>query len=92
VTKQPQVGAPRGIPDRVVAGSNSGPHAATTTDERISVCQLVERSGDASLLSDMIGLAAERLIELEERGRKHATETLRRRRPSGAVAQVRSRE
>jgi putative transposase len=35
------------------------------TDDRIALCQLVEKSGDADLLREMIAFAAERLMELE---------------------------
>jgi transposase-like protein len=35
------------------------------TDDRIALCQLVEKSSDADLLREMIGFAAERLMELE---------------------------
>jgi hypothetical protein len=38
------------------------------TDDRIALCQLVEKSADADLLRAMIGLAAERLMELEVQG------------------------
>jgi transposase-like protein len=34
-------------------------------DDRIALCQLVEKSRDADLLREMIGFAAERLMELE---------------------------
>jgi putative transposase len=37
----------------------------TMTDDRIVLCQLVEKSSDADLLREMIGFAAERLMELE---------------------------
>ena len=35
------------------------------TDDRIALCQLVEKSSDGDLLREMIGFAAERLMELE---------------------------
>ncbi len=35
------------------------------TDDRIALCQLVEKSSAADLLREMIGFAAERLMELE---------------------------
>jgi hypothetical protein len=35
------------------------------TDDRIALCQLVEKSSDADLLRGMIGFAAERLMEFE---------------------------
>src|SRR5919106_1574049 len=35
------------------------------TDDEIALCQLVEKSSDADLLPEMIGFAAERLMELE---------------------------
>jgi putative transposase len=35
------------------------------TDDRIALCQLVEKSSDADLLREMIGFAAERLMALE---------------------------
>ena len=38
------------------------------TDDRIALCQLVEKSSDADLLREMIGFAAERLMELEVQG------------------------
>jgi hypothetical protein len=38
------------------------------TDDRIALCQLVEKSSDADLLREMIGFAAERLMELEVEG------------------------
>jgi putative transposase len=38
------------------------------TDQRIALCQLVEKSSDADLLREMIGFAAERLMELEVQG------------------------
>ena len=53
------VGSPLGP----VASSNPGPAAAMTIDDRIALCQLVEKSSDADLLREMIGFAAERLME-----------------------------
>jgi hypothetical protein len=41
------------------------PETTTMTDDRIALCQLVEKSSDADLLREMIGFAAERLMELE---------------------------
>jgi putative transposase len=38
------------------------------TDDRIALCQLVEKSSDADLLREMIGFAAERLMELVVQG------------------------
>jgi transposase-like protein len=38
------------------------------TDDRIALHQLVEKSSDADLLREMIGFAAERLMELEVQG------------------------
>ena len=38
------------------------------TDDRIALSQLVEKSSDADLLREMIGFAAERLMELEVQG------------------------
>jgi putative transposase len=38
------------------------------TDDRIALCQLVEKSSDADLLREMIAFAAERLMELEVQG------------------------
>jgi hypothetical protein len=35
------------------------------TDDRIALCTLLEKSADADLLREMIGFAAERLMELE---------------------------
>ena len=35
------------------------------TDDRIVLCALLEKSSDADLLREMIGFAAERLMELE---------------------------
>ncbi len=35
------------------------------TDDRIALGQLVEKSSDADLLREMIGFAAERVMELE---------------------------
>jgi hypothetical protein len=35
------------------------------TDDRIALFQLVEKSSDVDLLREMIGFAAERLMELE---------------------------
>jgi putative transposase len=38
------------------------------TDDRIALCELLEKSADADLLPEMIGFAAERLMELEVQG------------------------
>ena len=38
------------------------------TDDRIALCELLEKSADADLLREMIGFAAERLMELEVQG------------------------
>jgi putative transposase len=42
------------------------------TDDRIALYQLVEKSSDADLLREMIGFAAERLMDLEVQGRTGA--------------------
>jgi putative transposase len=42
------------------------------TDDRIALCELLEKSADADLLREMIGFAAERLMELEVQGRTGA--------------------
>ncbi len=38
------------------------------TDDSIALCELLEKSADADLLREMIGFAAERLMELEVQG------------------------
>ena len=38
------------------------------TDDRIALRELLEKSADADLLREMIGFAAERLMELEVQG------------------------
>ena len=38
------------------------------TDDRIALCELLEKRADADLLREMIGFAAERLMELEVQG------------------------
>jgi hypothetical protein len=38
------------------------------TDDRIALCQLLEKSSDADLLREMIDFAAERLMALEVEG------------------------
>ena len=42
------------------------------TDDRIALCALLEKSSDADLLCEMIGFAAERLMELEVQARTGA--------------------
>ena len=39
------------------------------TDDKIALRELLEKSADADLLRNMIGFAAERLMELEVQGR-----------------------
>jgi putative transposase len=57
------------------------------TDDRIALCQLVEKSSDADLLREMIGFAAERLMELEVQGLTGARGALAA--PSGVTIRFR---
>jgi len=38
------------------------------TDDKIALCDLLEKGSDATLLGEMIGFAAQRLMELEAEG------------------------
>ena len=44
---------------------NPGPWTATMTDDRIALRELLEKGSDATFLREMIGFAAQRLMELE---------------------------
>ena len=45
--------------------SNANPRDTPMTDDKIALSTLLEKSSDASFLREMIGFAAERLMELE---------------------------
>jgi hypothetical protein len=54
------------------------------TDEMMSLCALLEKSSDVDLLREMVGFAAQRLMELEVEsltGAAHGERTPERRRP-----------
>jgi Transposase, Mutator family len=52
----------------VSAGAKVSPKACTMTDEKIALRALMEKGSDATFLREMIGFAAQRLMELETDG------------------------
>jgi hypothetical protein len=55
----------------LVLTSNHYPEMTTMTDDSIVLRELLGESADADLLREMIGFAAERLMELEVQGLNH---------------------